>query len=558
LFATEFSLTNWVGLGANHGYEYDLNGNRTTHTIASTNYGHTISSSNNRLSSIAGPVAKSYTYDAAGNRSAAGAVTFPHAADGRLERINGLPNGSGGNDAWVAFTYDGLGERIYKAASHATIPAPFFAYDEGGRLSVEYNWSVVSGMGGAGEVVREHVYLGDVPIATMDAAQEILLDSNQDNTPGVTVVGSWDYGQVPGSYLWVHRYRQGTTSGTGASITWTPTITQSQSYRVYTRWTAGTDRATNAVYTVHHAGGSTAITVNQRQLGSQWNLLGTFQMTPGQNHRVVITDQGNGVVIADAVKFAPDNINSLVQYVRPDHLATPREVRNSLDQTLWRWDSEPFGSTPPNENPSSLGNYDYRLRFPGQYADKEIGSNYNYFRDYDPAIGRYIQPDPIGLAGGINTYAYVGDNPMSFADPLGLVDVDPVASLDPSTTSISNVFYASSGSPSGLPSLAQLGALKAVAAPFVAPLAVGTAVFAVPPVTAQLSSQAVLQACIALGTTPRQLAQAIGFVAAMSTTQTPGKVVKAINSILNQVQTVRQVGAASSKSQKPNIAPPAP
>jgi RHS repeat-associated protein len=62
----------------------------------------------------------------------------------------------------------------------------------------------------------------------------------------------------------------------------------------------------------------------------------------------------------------------------------------------------------------------YNLRFPGQFFDSQAGLHQNYFRDYDPAVGRYVESDPIGLTAGVNTYVYVGADPMDWFDPDGL------------------------------------------------------------------------------------------------------------------------------------------
>src|SRR5215469_16041188 len=103
-----------------------------------------------------------------------------------------------------------------------------------------------------------------------------------------------------------------------------------------------------------------------------------------------------------------------VSYVTTDQLNTPRAVTDANKTVEWSWSSDPFGNGQPT------GSLTYNLRFPGQYYDAETGHNYNMHRDYDPTTGRYIESDPIGLNGGSNTYAYVGDNPAIRTDASGL------------------------------------------------------------------------------------------------------------------------------------------
>ncbi|WP_457329890.1 RHS repeat domain-containing protein, partial [Rhizobacter sp. P5_C2] len=131
--------------------------------------------------------------------------------------------------------------------------------------------------------------------------------------------------------------------------------------------------------------------------------------------------------------FMPDPTNPsgapLVFYIHADHLNAPRLVVDMNDAIRWRWFAEPFGTTAPEVNPSGLGAFTQHLRFPGQYADAESGLWYNYFRYYAPDGGAYRQSDPIGLDGGINTYAYSFNQPTKYTDPLGLQT--PVACANP-------------------------------------------------------------------------------------------------------------------------------
>lgn len=111
---------------------------------------------------------------------------------------------------------------------------------------------------------------------------------------------------------------------------------------------------------------------------------------------------------------ATRNVQAAIYFIHPDHLGTPRAVTSQAGTVVWRAHHEPFGKAVPTTHAIAMN-----LRFPGQYFDSETGLHYNYYRDYDPETGRYLQSDPIGLDGGINTYAYVESNPLRYIDPTG-------------------------------------------------------------------------------------------------------------------------------------------
>ncbi len=113
-----------------------------------------------------------------------------------------------------------------------------------------------------------------------------------------------------------------------------------------------------------------------------------------------------------------------LHYLQPDHLGTPRVViEPARDVAVWAWDlkGEAFGDSAPNEDPDGDSvAFVLDMRFPGQRHDAASGLSYNYFRDYEAGTGRYVQSDPIGLAGGLGTYIYAANDPLSYIDPLGL------------------------------------------------------------------------------------------------------------------------------------------
>lgn len=120
--------------------------------------------------------------------------------------------------------------------------------------------------------------------------------------------------------------------------------------------------------------------------------------------------------------------NNNIYYIHNDHLGRPESVSgfdvNNNPAVVWKANNAPFDRTVTQDSIGGL-----HLGFPGQYFDTESGIWHNGYRDYlANAGGRYLQSDPIGLAGGMNTYVYAGGNPVTRIDPFGLEDFTCIAS----------------------------------------------------------------------------------------------------------------------------------
>lgn len=123
-------------------------------------------------------------------------------------------------------------------------------------------------------------------------------------------------------------------------------------------------------------------------------------------------------IYLDSVPIAVWSSDFGLHFLHTDHLGTPRKAfAPAVGSPSWQWSfvGNPFGEAGATSPALTLP-----LRYPGQYFDSESGLHYNYFRDYEPGTGRYVESDPIGLQSGPSTYGYVLGNPLRFRDPRGL------------------------------------------------------------------------------------------------------------------------------------------
>jgi len=309
-----------------------------------------------------------------------------------------------------------LGQRISKTTDEGTAT---YLYGNDGKLLVE---------SGPSNDFVEYIFLGEQLLASY---QEFL--SPPDPPPAPVIIDNGDVGTSPtGSWSsnannndYGEDYLLANTGATN-TYTWAPTLLGTDIYEVYAWWPAKNNQSSNVPYTITHSGQQDVVYADHSANGGQWNLLGTYFFADDGTESVQVSAV-NGKTVADAVKFVkvvPPELPIPVAemyYVHNDHLGTPKRMTDQSGQIVWNSSQTPFGTTSVNEDVDGDGiDVTLNVRFPGQYYDSETGLHYNYYRDYDPSTGRYLQSDPIGLAGGLNTYGYVGGNPVNRIDSLGL------------------------------------------------------------------------------------------------------------------------------------------
>jgi RHS repeat-associated protein len=228
-------------------------------------------------------------------------------------------------------------------------------------------------------------------------------------------------------------YSISSTSNEISGITGSPS-------RIYTYDAAGNALGDSTdTDTYNDAGRLKSVTNSSGTTAFIYNALGQMIESSGPSSSVLyVHDQaghllgeydGSGNLVQETVwlgdipvaTLRPNGSSVATYYVENDQLDTPRAIiRPSDNAQMWSWFSGPFGSDSPNTNPQGAGTFTYDLRFPGQIAGSWGNTLQNFHRDYDPAVGRYVESDPIGLKGGLNTYSYARENPEYWIDPPGL------------------------------------------------------------------------------------------------------------------------------------------
>jgi RHS repeat-associated protein len=192
------------------------------------------------------------------------------------------------------------------------------------------------------------------------------------------------------------------------------TLTASYTYDGFNRMNAVLDTTSGSVTLGQYGYNAFGERTSKRDLTHAHD----YAFIYGEGHEL-LADRENGAW-TNYVWFAGELVGmtraGVLYQIDNDHLGRPETITNANKAVVWQSNNDPFGGMHPTTN--TLG--EFNIGLPGQYFDAESNYWYNVNRYYVPAIGRYLQADPVGLGGGLNPYAYVGGNPANSTDPTGL------------------------------------------------------------------------------------------------------------------------------------------
>jgi RHS repeat-associated protein len=462
-------LTAWNQGTTNQGYGYDAAGNRTSLSVGGASYSYSIDVGSNRLNGVAGPTPASLSYDASGSLLASSATgSFTHDARLRLVRatvgsviteyqLNALGQrvAKTGPSGGTHYHYDAAGRLIAESDATGKVqkeyvwlgdtpvamidsalppaetvcPATpqlrplggFTPYEQRERMEVHsgrpgergWEWGLGTNTRDFEASAREDVnWVSGKPYAfrlTYDGAGNATVRVTDAGAELFTLTWTGDM-DVGNALRFVVRSPEGIGAGNLVRVDITSIdgqpVTESLS-------TTGDDSASRDARIFFGESLEDGYTVE----GSVTFVFSGAYPPKGNQLDFLVTA---GHVACDGSGSGGADTQARIFYIHPDHLDTPRVLTDDANRVVWRWDSDPFGAYPADEDPDGDGTkVAFNLRFPGQYFDRETNLHYNYFRDYDPSTGRYVQSDPIGLAGGLNPYAYARLNAISNIDPNG-------------------------------------------------------------------------------------------------------------------------------------------
>ncbi|MEW6670775.1 MAG: RHS repeat-associated core domain-containing protein [Thermodesulfobacteriota bacterium] len=376
-------------------YVYDKIGNRLSKNQNGTLDLYRYISGTSRLAEADGIP---YNYDVNGNPVAVGTRSFTYSQNNRL--IRAAENGS----VLGEYVYNALGQRAVKTVAGRTT---VFLYDRQGNLLAEAD--------AKGNIVQEYIWLEGRLLGAIKSGKE-LIEADVDMDPDTLNIDS--------NGKWVTAYIE-LPEGFDAAEIDPASIMLNRA--VYADRVEAGDHNDNGIpeLMVKFDRGQAASILESGE-GVEMLVEGeaeNFKISGTDTIRVIGKGKKNKnrqstaalAQTATTLSLNASNSSRIVFY-HLDHLGTPQVITDENGEVVWQTDYLPFGEVDVTVNAFGNG-----FRFPGQYYDAETGLHYNYHRYYDPMTGRYLTPDPVGLAGmDPNLYGYVLNNPVNMIDPLGL------------------------------------------------------------------------------------------------------------------------------------------